>query len=435
MGNKSGTCLLVLGGTTHANRGDLAMQEGLVRELEKHYPATEIIFYAFNPDETAAALRVNAARSPACSLVTEWNRETPRSHWQRAKAVLRALWFWLQVVVHRLSGITLARDAARRHFLEHLSRARGVFIPGSGAMNSYWWHDWFYPQAFCAVAARLHGVPVILSSQGIGPVFTAPLDRWVARRLFRSASLLGVRDAEQSFAILRSIGAYHENCHHSGDDSLRMAPQRSAAVEAVLASSVPAGAPVMGLNFRDSSTYQKGFPKPANEAFADALARVLQASPGLHGRFVPITYNPQDDDRKPARAVQALLAGKGLEGRVAVVEQEMEAQELRALIGSADFAVGVSYHFLLFCLSSGVPAIGLHANPYYELKTLGLFRLYGMEAWAMDIRSGLEPEALAVRIQEMEARLPELRAQLAARNVELAETSKKFWHLLKLRIN
>lgn len=435
MEKHSGTCLLVLGGTTHANRGDLAMQEGLVRELEKHFPGTEIIFYAFNPEETATALRVNAARSPACSLVTEWNRETPRSHWQRAKAVLRAIWFWLQVVVHRFSGLTLARDGARRHFLAHLSRARGVFIPGSGAMNSYWWHDWFYPQAFCAVAARLHGVPVILSSQGIGPVFTAPLDRWVARRLFRSASLLGVRDAEQSFSILKSIGAHHENCHHSGDDSLLMAPQRSPAVVNLLASTSPAGAPVLGLNFRDSSTYQKGFPKPANEAFADALATVFQASPLLHGRFVPITYNPQDDDRKPARAVQALLAGRGMEGRVALVEEELEAQELRALIGSVDFAVGVSYHFLLFCLSSGVPAIGLHANPYYELKTLGLFRLYGMEPWAMDIRTGLDPAALTSRVQEMEASLPELRAQLAVRNVELAEKCKKFWQLLKLRID
>lgn len=411
--------ILVLGGSTHENRGDLAMQEGIVWSLQQHLPEARILFYAFNPQETEAVLRVKAELSPALTLSTAWNRDTPRSTWQRLRAIGRGTAFWAQVMVHRWTGLMLTGQESRRKFLQELSSAAAVIVPGSGAMNSYWWHDWFYPQAFCVVAARLRGVPVILTSQGIGPVFAHALDRWVARRMFRNASLLGVRDAEQSFRILKDLGALHERCVHSGDDAILMPMQASAAVQAF------AHEGLIAVNFRDSSTYQKGFPKPALPNFARALEIILQQDDHARLLFVPISYNAQDDDRKPARGVCGLLEEKH-QPRVSVMEDEMHAQELRALIASARCGMGISYHFLLFCLSSNVPALGLFANAYYEQKTCGLFQLYGMEEWLVDIRQGVDAESLAEKFARLHATHGEITTQLRQRNAELRAREEAF---------
>ena len=395
------------------------MQEGIVRSLQQCLPEARILFHAFNPEETAAVLRVRAELSPALTLSTAWNRETPRSTWQRLKAIGRGVVFWSQVLAHRWMGLMLTRQESRRKFFHELASAAAVIVPGSGAMNSYWWHDWFYPQAFCVVAARLRGVPVILTSQGIGPVFAHPLDRWMARRMFRNASLLGVRDAEQSFRILQDLGAMHERCLHSGDDAILMPMQASAAVQSF------AREALIALNFRDSSTYQKGFPKPSLPGFATALEIILQQDEHAQMLFVPISYNAQDDDRKPARAVVNLLKEQD-QPRISVAEAEMHAQELRALIASAEIGIGISYHFLLFCLSSNVPALGLFANAYYEQKTCGLFQLYGMEEWLVDIRQGVDADLLAEKFSRLKAARQEIITHLRQRNAELRGREAEF---------
>ena len=395
------------------------MQEGIVRLLQQSLPEARILFYAFNPEETAAVLRVRAELSPALTLSTPWNRETPRSTWQRLKALGRGVVFWSQVLAHRWMGLMPTRQESRRKFFHELASAAAVIVPGSGAMNSYWWHDWFYPQAFCVVAARLRGVPVILTSQGIGPVFAHALDRWMARRMFRNASLLGVRDAEQSFRILQELGAMHDRCLHSGDDAILMPMQASAAVQSF------AREALIALNFRDSSTYQKGFPKPSLPGFAKALEMILHQDEHAQMLFVPISYNAQDDDRKPARAVVSLLKEQD-QPRISVAEAEMHAQELRALIASAEIGIGISYHFLLFCLSSNVPALGLFANAYYEQKTCGLFQLYGMEEWLVDIRQGVDADLLAEKFSRLKAARQEITTHLRQRNAELRGREAEF---------
>ena len=123
--------------------------------------------------------------------------------------------------------------------------------------------------------------------------------------------------------------------------------------------------------------------------------------------------------------IRALLPAE-LQPNVTVVETEFHAQELRALIGSAHSAVGISYHFLLFCLSSNIPALGLYANAYYELKTCGLFKLYGMEEWLVDIRNGLDPSLLAEKMHLLNSRHSELTEHLRLRNATLRASEAEF---------
>ena len=52
----------------------------------------------------------------------------------------------------------------------------------------------------------------------------------------------------------------------------------------------------------------------------------------------------------------------------------------------------MSYHFLLFALSSNVPAVSLYFDEYYKLKNSGLFDLYNIndKCFAIDMPGAVD---------------------------------------------
>jgi len=64
---------------------------------------------------------------------------------------------------------------------------------------------------------------------------------------------------------------------------------------------------------------------------------------------------------------------------------------LKGLIGQADLAIGVRYHFVVFAVTMGVPAVGLFYDTYYEYKQRGILEMMGLSAAACPTSaSGLE---------------------------------------------
>lgn len=376
--------ILVLGGTTHANRGDLAMQAGLIQWLRREIPGIGLRMLSSNPDTTQAALGIPSLRSPDHHLATEWTRETPASTAQRRRALRRGRWFVMQTRIARWLPKFVSGTA--REYAIHLHWADAVFVPGSGSMNSLWWHDWLYPKAFTVLAAAAWKKPVFMTSQGVGPEFSHPLDAAIAGRMFRSCRLVGVRDGESSMKILRSIGVPQDKLVLTGDDALLF---HSSAPPVP----VPSGR-LIGVNLRDSSGYGKKYPKPALDACAHALRQTLDKHPDLHAVFIPISYDPHDDDRKSAAAAAEKIA---LPERTTVITRELDAAQLRHLVGSMTACLGVSYHFLLFALSSGVPSLGLWQNAYYRQKITGLFDLHKCSADAIN-PDETEPSEMAKRL-------------------------------------
>jgi polysaccharide pyruvyl transferase WcaK-like protein len=358
--------ILVLGGTTHHNRGDRAMHDGLLHWLATALPEVELVFLANNPQLTAEVLRVRSEASPDHLLAQPWTRQTATSTRQRIATLWRAMqWLRSDTTFHR-----------------QLASARAVIIPGSGSMNSLWWHDWLYVKAAETLAARRAGVPVLMSSQGIGPAFTHWLDRYVARWMFNACALVGVRDAAQSGALLAAIGVHRQRVHHTGDDALLIAADAVPAVRWM--ADIPPQRLRLGINLRDSSTYGRKYPKPTPALWAKALDSLLDQGVDVQLVFVPISYDQQDDDRVAARAVIRELRCDP--SRVTLIEEELDATALRGVIATLHAGLGISYHFLLFCLAANVPVLGVWQNAYYQHKQQGLFRLYEMHDHALDVR-------------------------------------------------
>jgi polysaccharide pyruvyl transferase WcaK-like protein len=68
-----------------------------------------------------------------------------------------------------------------------------------------------------------------------------------------------------------------------------------------------------------------------------------------------------------------------------VLNHKFTASEVKGIISGAHLAVGQSYHFGVFALSSNVPFIGLYSNDYYRLKSEGLLEWYNRGQWGVSI--------------------------------------------------
>lgn len=395
--------IVILGGTTHCNRGDRAMHEGLLRWLREVAPGSGLVFLAGNPEFTSEILGVESRLSPDATLAQSWTRATPGSTRQR----LRAWW----------RGI---RFAARPpvEFKDLMTRARAVFVPGSGSMNSLWWHDWLYVKAAEVHAARRAGARVFMTSQGIGPRFTHGLDRLVARGMFQHCTRVGVRDGGQSISLLRELGVDAKKCLHTGDDALLVEPDFNAA-DCILAG-IPGDRMLIGLNVRDSSSYGRGYPKPAPQLWARVLEDLIGKGMNAHFLFLPVSHDRQDDDRVAAREVARHFGGGA--DRITLVEDELDAPVLRGLAARLQAAAGISYHFLLFCLAANVPAVGAWQNPYYRHKQEGLFRLYECPEAALELDRA-EAGGLSSALLDIILRRDAISTRLAASNRKLAVTT------------
>jgi colanic acid/amylovoran biosynthesis protein len=410
--------VLILGGVTHENRGDLAMIEGLIAWLRETAPALEPVLSSWNPERSTRAFGVRSIPSPDIDMMV-WGP----SRWRRVVMALKGLRLVVAACLFRWVSVKAAEALASPRtvgFLRELDRARAMVVHGSGSFNSLWWYDWLYPKTACCLAGRVRGVPTVIASQGIGPL-DHPLDRLVSRVFFRSVAFVGVRDGEASTSLAHSLGARRSTTWHTGDDSLLLKAESSLAADTALREAgVPDRRLLLGVNFRDSSSYSPSHREGGTERLARLLDRVADDS-RAHVVFVPISYDTADDDRKSAAAVANAMANPAT---AIVLTAEYPAVSLRAIIGRMHLCIGTSYHFLLFALAEGVPALGLYKNAYYRQKQLGLFSLYRLDRYSVDMLSA-GPDQIEALAAELLARRQDVAETLRRRNDELrsAETA------------
>jgi colanic acid/amylovoran biosynthesis protein len=362
--------LLIYGSATHDNAGDLAMMQALIDRIRRDLPALSLALLTRNPEPSAARFGIPCHPSHDPWLIAP-HLPSP----SRTRLVAAGLLFLLRLILWQHGPRRLAdrltppglRDAFTR-----LATCHGILVHGSGSFNSIFRRGWLYPKTFTALAARRLGRPVWMTSQGIGP-FDHPLDRFIARLFFHTAAFTGLRDEEPSRSTALACGAPPERIVFTGDDALRLAPAHPGTVDAAwIAEGLPTGQSLLGLNVRNASSYHPGYRDGGDAALAAALDRIIEQR-NAHIVFLPITYDPHDDDRTSAHAVRAHMRHPD---HAWIVEGHYPPAVLRALIARMQAAAGVSYHFLLFALDAGRPALALTRNTYYAAKHQGLLDLY-----------------------------------------------------------
>ena len=98
--------------------------------------------------------------------------------------------------------------------------------------------------------------------------------------------------------------------------------------------------------------------------------------------FIPTQY-AADDDRKPALEILQAMINKD---RAFILSQEYDDKEIKGVIGQLDLAIGFRYHFIVFAVTSGVPAIGIYLDDYYATKINGILDLVNQRENGINIQ-------------------------------------------------
>jgi hypothetical protein len=162
----------------------------------------------------------------------------------------------------------------------------------------------------------------------------------------------------------------------------------------LVAIGVPTDRPLVGVNFRDASSYHPEFGDQGYDDLAASLDHLIEQN-NVHVVFIPITYDPLDDDRNSAASVIDRMKQSR---HVTNVTDITDAAELRGLVGRMSLAIGTSYHFLLFALSQHVPFPRPHQKPLLPSQTRGpdepvrvtnlAFRPYDQTNWSTAAHAG-----------------------------------------------
>lgn len=128
--------VLILGGVTHKNRGDLnGMMEGQFTQLREISPAIKPVFCSWNPDVSRRTYDVECRRSPDLIVSRRFSKGA-----SRVLAIADIARLVLGFAAFHALGYRAARIFTRPglpEFFGQVSRACAVVIHGSGSFNSY----------------------------------------------------------------------------------------------------------------------------------------------------------------------------------------------------------------------------------------------------------------------------------------------------------
>jgi polysaccharide pyruvyl transferase WcaK-like protein len=276
-----------------------------------------------------------------------------------------------------------------------VARSRAVLdVSGGDSFTDVYGPKRFRAMILTKRLALNAGVPLILLPQKLGP-FSNPAFKAEAVAVLRAASAVWVRDA-LSFNFLReALGEdFDPDRHRLGVDVAVALPQaRPTGLAPTVLNWLKAsrGFPLAGLNVsgllcNDNETARQNFGLTdlhTNQIFA-LSERLLQHHPDLRLLFIPHVHRPGGDaesDLDAARSLKTRLGALG-DGRVLVLEDQLNAMELKWVLSRLDWFAGARMHATIGAFSSGVPTLGLG----YTDKAQGVFAECGIGDEVVDLR-------------------------------------------------
>ena len=264
------------------------------------------------------------------------------------------------------------QDQAFRARVAEIEQVDFVFDMGHGGLN-----DVFNPFTLCFLyylCGRLSR-PLFISGQTIGPL----RHRWsreMVREGLTHAHTIGLRDRRVSKQILLDevqLDTSKVIVTEVGDDTLDLLPTEPdrSGFGRNIQNLLESGS-FFAVQWR-SSDYTKTVKSTAQLIPLIKLIQHIQQATGLAPLFVPFSWEAHSSDilvaARMANYIQDTFPFH-------VLWSYLNAPQLKWVVGRAKFGVGLSYHFNVFCLSQGVPTIGIYSNAYYRIKLSGVMALF-----------------------------------------------------------
>jgi polysaccharide pyruvyl transferase WcaK-like protein len=368
------------------NMGDEGQALASAVRLKQYFPTAELVATGFDP--LGSVLRHQARIVPWPLTTYDLRADYLINMTRRVGRKLGASEEWLDPVGRKMDAIFQEQyrgNECFRSVLTEIENSDFIFDMGHGALN-----DVFDPFMLCFlyyVAGRLNK-PLFISGQSIGPFWRKRTIRML-RETLTNAHTTGLRDKDVSRQILLDeVGVDPQRVHlvEIGDDTLDLAPREPCwdSFSPVVAAAIRSGR-FIAIHWRASDYTQTLNATERIVALAEAIKRAC-AITGLPAVFLPFSWETHSSDSVTAASIHDYLQGQA---PFYAAWNYLEAAELKWMLGQARFGIGLSYHFNVFLLSQGRPAIGLFSNDYYKVKLTGAFRAYGYQASPLPYNSGL----------------------------------------------
>jgi polysaccharide pyruvyl transferase WcaK-like protein len=352
------------------NVGDLAMFTVAVSRLRELWPGASLEVITNAPDlieRHAGTVTTVPVRGRRLLLEEEllgparrWLPGKIGERWDRFESGLRLQQPGLFHQSLQLKSRWQGRDTRdARAFLDAVDRADLLVVNGAGIIT-----DAFKDSALGILATldlvSRRRVPTALMGHGLGPIVDRELRQRAADVLPR-VSLIGIREARTSPALLAELGVAPANVRVTGDDAIELA---HAALERRAGNE--ARSRCIGVNVRVA---------PYAAVERELLGSLKQALAGSSWRHearlvpVPIAHHGGGMDVETLRHLLdgADDGGAGLTTPQQVIER----------VGECRVVVTGSYHGAVFALAQGIPVVALARSEYYVNKMAGVAGQFG----------------------------------------------------------
>ncbi len=383
------------GSASWGNKGDAALLFAMVDSLRNEFGEVEFVFSSLTPDPDAEQYGFPFVPMPLApdSIVSGLSYQFARRVGRPglapyAAAIHLGLFLTLMrvwLITYRAFGAPAYRLLSRRiaNVVRAITRADiTIAVPGGYLMAPVPGDRvWLY-HAAPLLLAKMLGKPLVLYPCSLGPFPGFP-NRFWARQLLRRCDAVLVRE-DYSFQQARRLGVPADRLalvpdtaflfDDDGRSDVELAPVRQRLAH------LPR--PWIGVSVRSHAFAGVESPERAWQDYLDdvaAAASSLQERLGGSVIFVPQnTGEGWSNDVAVARDVETLMTNAD---RVLVIRDDLSPQALKTLYGQLDLLIATRLHAAILGMTAGTPVAAIA----YQPKTLGVFRMLGLERFALPI--------------------------------------------------
>ncbi|HBU69106.1 MAG TPA: hypothetical protein DEE98_01850 [Elusimicrobia bacterium] len=273
---------------------------------------------------------------------------------------------------------------SEREFLINIHSSDAFVVCGGGTFTD---HYYYYHIASELLIAKALGKKCFLGAQSIGPL-RGGWSFMMLRRVFRD-TFITVRDnlfsREYLTGKVRVRNAQIKDCV---DDAFLLESAEKGTVreilkgEGICPDNIAKYGKIVAFNAR-AWWKEKG----QNQHLKEMLIKLLKElnAKKCYILFISMAKAGDNVSQDADNGLELISeAGMSNNNNIGILRKLHSPQEIKALIGMADLAIGVSYHFNLFAITQCIPTIGIYQDEYYKLKTLGLHNVFNNDKYAFD---------------------------------------------------
>lgn len=370
--------ICIIGGFGYCNIGDEAMLRADILWFYSHIPNLRITLFSVNPKSTNEyhdEYSIKDLNEIHALASTNLNR--------KLKGIYYSINFLYSSICAKF-GIRIKMWENGRLFLDELLSADVLFNIGGGNINSLM-RDSLYKKVVTYLAAKISGIPIIISGQTIGPL-VGKADKLVAAFGLNLAVLITFRDKNISCARVKEIYVTKPILCDTADDAMKLPSmsydKKKETYNLEIGNKWNGEKSNLIVAFNLKASLKKL--KDINCIDGDLLSEVsLMAKIGkylISNYGAKIIFIPTDNASNLGDRFyhQKIAERIGDTSRIHLVNTHYSDIEYKALLSNCDIAIGSRYHFCIFAASELVPFLGLATGIYQKTKLKGLSDLCGI---------------------------------------------------------